>query len=149
MSPLAVGDRALAVPGADLGDGPAVLLVYKVTCPTCQMSAPPAERLFQAFPDRFVAVAQDPPDRIEDFNRDYGTTFDSVPDAEPYPVSDAYGIRTVPTLFLINEGRAEDVVESWDREGWNRVAARLAELTGDGAEAVSEEGDGLPPFRPG
>ncbi len=41
------------------------------------------------------------------------------------------------------------MVESWDRDGWNRVAAKAGELTGEAAEAVSWEGDGLPPFRPG
>ncbi len=64
-------------------------------------------------------------------------------------MSNAYGIRTVPTLFVLDGARVDRVVESWDRDGWNRAAARLGELAGVPIEAVSHEGDGLPPFRPG
>lgn len=148
MQPLEPGAAAPSIPGAHL-NGPTAVLFYKVTCPTCQIAAPPAERLARAFSDRFVAVAQDPPGRVSEFEKEFGTTFDSLTDAEPYEVSNAYGIRTVPTLFVLNEGRVDDVVESWDREGWNRAAGRLAELVGVAAAPVSHEGDGLPPFRPG
>jgi len=41
------------------------------------------------------------------------------------------------------------VVESWDRDGYNRIAKRLAQATGSPAGAVSDPGDGLPSFRPG
>ncbi len=148
MQPLDHGAQAPPVPWARL-DGATALLFYKVTCPTCQVAAPAAERLHQAAPERFVAVAQDPPERIEEFARAYGTTFESIPDTEPYELSNAYGVRTVPTLFVVNGDRVEDVVESWDREGWNRAAAFLGRLAGASLPAVSEEGDGLPPFRPG
>lgn len=147
--PIDRGTEAPAIPGADLSDGPRTVLFYKVTCPTCQISAPVAERVNALAPDRFVAVGQDPPDSLRDYERRYGATFASVPDEPPYELSDAYGIRTVPTLFLVQDGRVQDVVESWDRDGWNRLAAKLALLTDRPAEAVSWEGDGLPPFRPG
>jgi len=88
-------------------------------------------------------------DVSESSNIDLGTSFASVPDEPPYEASNAYGVRTVPTLFVLDDGDVVDVVESWDRDGWNRAAARLADLTGQAAEEVSSEGDGLPPFRPG
>jgi peroxiredoxin len=146
---LQTGARAPGIPGADLSSGPKTLFFYKVTCPTCQIAAPAAERLFGTFPDRFVAVVQDPPERVEGFAEEYGTTFQSVTDAPPYELSDAYGIEVVPTLFLVEDGSVTDVVESWDRDGWNRVASRLAGAVGQSIGPVSEEGDGLPVFRPG
>lgn len=149
MEPLPVGSRAPAVPGAAFGDDASALLFYKVTCPTCAVAAPAAERFHEAFADRFVAVAQDPPEAVEEFARSHGNTFRSISDAPPYAISDAYGIRTVPTLFLLEGGRTADIVESWDREGWNRVAAGLAERSGMPPIAVSADGDGLPPFKPG
>lgn len=150
MSPIDAGDRAPTVPGIALDPGPGILMFYKVSCPTCQLAAPVAEKLFQRFPGRFAAVAQDPPDRIEDFGRRFGTSFPSVSESPPYEASNAYGIDTVPTLFVIDGGKVLDVVESWDREGWNRAASRLGELVGDGeGSPISEQGDGLPPFRPG
>jgi hypothetical protein len=143
------GSSAPEVPGADLSSGPKTVFFYKVTCPTCQMAGPVAERLFGTFPDRFVAVAQDPPERVEAFAEEYGTTFPSVTDAPPYDLSDAYGIEIVPTLFLVEDGSVTDVVESWDRDGWNRVASRLSGALGQSIGPLSEEGDGLPVFRPG
>lgn len=149
MKPLEQGAQAPPIPGVGLGDGPVALFFYKVTCPTCQMAAPVAERLARAYPKRLVGVVQDPPEGVDAFAREYRTTFPSVSDTEPYDASNAYGIRTVPTLFVIEKGTVSDVVESWDREGWNRIAAYLASATGAAVETLSVEGDGLPPFRPG
>jgi hypothetical protein len=92
-------------------------------------------------------VAQDPPERVDAFAREYRITFPSVSDTEPYDTSNAYGIRTVPTLFVIGKNAVAEVVESWDREGWNRVGAYFGSAAG--SEPLSAEGDGLPPFRPG
>jgi thiol-disulfide isomerase/thioredoxin len=149
VKPLEKGAEAPSIPGVGFGDDPVSLFFYKVTCPTCQMAAPVAETLARAYPQRLVGVVQDPPERVEAFAREYRTTFPSVSDTEPYDASNAYGIRVVPTLFVIENGTVADVVESWDREGWNRIAAHLASATGAAAEALSVEGDGLPPFRPG
>jgi thiol-disulfide isomerase/thioredoxin len=124
-------------------------MFYKVTCPTCQLAAPVAERFAASFPGRFLGVGQDPPEKLDRFAEDLGTSFASVPDEPPYEASNAYGVRTVPTLFVLDDGEVVDVVESWDRDGWNRAAARLADLTGQASEEVSSDGDGLPPFRPG
>lgn len=135
------------MPGAP--DSAHAVVFYKVTCPTCRQAAPPMERLHRSAPDRLVAVVQDPPEAAAGFNEDLGTTFEPIPDTEPYDLSNAYGVRTVPTVFVVDEGTVRDVVESWDRDGWNRVAATLADLAGLEPLAVSEAGDGLPPFRPG
>jgi thiol-disulfide isomerase/thioredoxin len=143
MAPLPPGSTAPQVPGVDLGLGKRAVVFYKVTCPTCRMAAPAIERLHAAAPDRFVAVGQDPPDRLEEFAAELGATFHAVPDTTPYPVSEAYAVQTVPTLFALEDGRVAEVVESWDREAWNRAAIRLT------GSSVSEVGDGLPPFKPG
>lgn len=148
MKPLDVGAPAPPIPGVEF-DGPVVLFFYKVTCPTCQMAAPVAERLATAHPGRLVGVVQDPPERADAFAREYRTAFPFVTDTEPYGTSDAYGVRTVPTLFVVENGAVTDVVESWDRDGWNRVAASLGSATEVSANPVSTESDGLPPFRPG
>jgi hypothetical protein len=146
--PLAPGSAAPPISGVRIESGARAVLFFKVTCPTCQLAGPPAERLARALPDGFVAMGQDPPDRLEAFRTEFGD-FPAIPDADPYPISEAYGIRTVPTLFVLDAGRVDDVVESWDREGWQRLAGRLGELTGRPVEPPSVEGDGLPPFRPG
>jgi thiol-disulfide isomerase/thioredoxin len=150
MEPLAPGTRAPPLDGAELPDGPVALWFYKVTCPVCQMAAPVAEALHAAHPGRVVGVGQDPPEKLAAFSDEYGARFPSVPDLPPYVASNAWGVRVVPTAFLLDADRTiVDVVESWDREGMNRLAEGLAELSGDEASVVSDPGDGLPPFRPG
>lgn len=147
MTPLQPGTAAPPIPGVAL-DGPSALLFYKVTCPTCQMAAPAAEALARRFPARFASVVQDPPERAQGFAGEYGA-FPAVSDDPPYDLSNAYGIRVVPTLFTIEGGTVTGVVESWNRDAWNEVAARLAEAEGVAPELLSSPDDGLPPFRPG
>lgn len=149
MAPLKSGDQAPPVGTGPRAEGPRVMMFYKVTCPTCQISAPVAERLHKAFPDRFLGVGQDPSEKLDQFAQELDLSFPAVADEPPYPLSDAYGVRTVPTVFVLDDGAVVDVVESWDRDGWNRAAAKLGALVGASAEVVSWEGDGLPPFRPG
>jgi peroxiredoxin len=148
MQPLKPGTEAPEIPGVER-DGARVLFFYKVTCPTCQLSAPIAERLHEHMGERFVGIGQDPKEKLDQFGEELGTTFATVSDQPPYSLSDAYGIRVVPTVFVLDGGTIVDVVESWDRDGWNRVAAKAGQLVGKPAGAVSWEGDGLPPFKPG
>ncbi len=149
MEPIPPGSPAPPIPGIDRVAGPSVLFFYKVTCPTCQVAAPVAERFAGAFPGRFVGVGQDPSEKLDQFAEELSTSFVAVPDEPPFELSNAYGVRVVPTLFVLEDGEVADVVESWDREGWNRAAALVAERTGTTVEPLSHQGDGLPPFRPG
>jgi len=150
MSPLEVGDRAPALPGLPFDDGPTGLFFYKVTCPTCQLAAPAMKAFEDAFPGRVIAIGQDPPPALERFTRAYAMGIRSIEDAPPYPLSDAYAIVSVPTLFLVGEGgRILESVGAWDRTGFNRVAARIAELTGADPVMISSPDDGRPDFKPG
>ena len=148
MEPISPGSAAPTIEGLDLSR-PQLLFFYKVTCPVCQLAAPIAELLQQAYPGRITGVGQDGEDELRRFADAYGVGFASVRDAPPYPASNAYGVRVVPTLFLVDGGDVLDVVESWDREGFNRVSHGLAELIGADASTVSTPDDGLPSFRPG
>jgi hypothetical protein len=138
------------VPGVAFGDGPTGLFFFKVTCPTCQLAAPTMAAFERAYPGRVVGIGQDPAEELETFARTYGMAIASVPDLPPYDVSNAYGITSVPTLFLVDaDGTVLESVGAWDREGFNRVSAQLAELVGVPAVEVSEDGDGRPAFQPG
>ncbi|MDH5313973.1 MAG: redoxin domain-containing protein [Actinomycetota bacterium] len=150
MSPLKVGDVAPEVPGVRFGDGPTGLFFYKVTCPTCQLSAPPMRQFEQAFPGRVVGIGQDPEPELARFTEKYGMSISSIADPPPYAVSDAYAIESVPTLYVVDdEGRVIESVGAWDRDGFNRAAATLARLTGAEPVTISTPDDGLPSFKPG
>lgn len=134
----------------DFSDGPTALFFYKVTCPVCQMAAPKARALADAYPGRIFGIGQDPEERLGEFDREYGMDIPHLADLPPYEASNAYGIEVVPTVFLVDrDGVVLDTVESWDRDGYNRVSRRLAELTGSEYVEISAARDGLPPFRPG
>jgi peroxiredoxin len=123
--------------------GPVVLAFFKVTCPVCQMAAPKVQALADAGV-RVVGVGEDPPAELQSYAGRYGQKVTTLTEAAPYATSDAYGIDTVPTLFLVDsDGTVRDTVVSWDRDAWNRLAAAA------GAPPVSDENDGLPAFRPG
>jgi hypothetical protein len=150
MGPLAVGTNAPPVPGVAFGDDPTGLFFYKVTCPTCQMAAPTMAVFEDAFPGRVVGIGQDPVSELDRFSHEFEIGISSIEDAPPYPISDAYGIVSVPTLFLVGaQGRILDVVGAWDRSGFNGVAATLAELIGAAPVTISTPDDGRPAFKPG
>jgi hypothetical protein len=150
MGPLPVGATAPQIPGVRFGNGPVGLFFYKVTCPTCQMVAPPVGAYERAFPGRVIGIGQDPPERLEAFGREYAMGLRAIPDLPPYPLSDAYGIVSVPTLVLVGEdGSIVESVGAWDRDGFNRVSGRIAELTSVEPVAISTPEDGLPAFQPG
>ena len=148
MSPLKVGDAAPSVPGID-GSGAVALFFYKVTCPTCQLAAPTMAAFERAFPGRALGIGQDPEPSLERFADEHGMGIASIEDAPPYPISDAYEVESVPTLYLVDDGRVLESVPAWDRDGFNRVAAHLAELTGTEPVVVSTPDDGRPDFKPG
>ena len=147
------GDQApqLHLPDIDTGQtvddpwrqSPVVLAFFKSTCPVCQMTAP----MVRAMADggaRVVAVGEDPRPTLVDFRARFDQHVPTVSEPAPYRVSSAYGLETVPSVFLVGgDGLVLDAVGGWDREGWNRVA------TAAGGAPVSAAGDGLPVFRPG
>ncbi len=112
MPPLKPGTEAPDIPGTGR-EGARVLYFYKVTCPTCQISAPVAEKLHQRLGERFVGIGQDPREKLDQFAQELGPTFTAVPDEPPYPLSDAYGIRVVPTVFVPKTGRSS----TWSSRG--------------------------------
>jgi thiol-disulfide isomerase/thioredoxin len=149
MTVITSGSAAPPVPGVDLAQDARALLFYKVTCPVCQLAAPIAERLAAAYPEAVAGIGQDPPAALDEFAGEFGWSFDSTPDLPPYDVSNAYGIRVVPTVVIVRDGTVDTVVESWDSEGWEGLSSRLSELTGLPTATVVQDADGLPSFRPG
>ena len=147
---LQAGSKAPSVPGIDLADGPTVLFFFKPTCPVCQMAAPKVSTFERAYPGRIAAIGQDVPERLDEFSAEYGLAVPRWPDLAPYPVSDGYGIRVVPTTFLVGtHGRVLHAVESWDREGLNEMSRLVSEALGASYAPISVAEDGLPEFRPG
>jgi peroxiredoxin len=106
-----------------LSGGPVLLAFFKVTCPVCQMTLPFLERLHSAGTMRVFGISQNGIEDTENFARHFGLTYPMLLDSEDdgFLASNAYGISSVPTLYLINrDGTISSVIEGWvkvDMEG--------------------------------
>ncbi len=93
------GKRSLA---EILERGPVLLALYKVSCPVCQFTLPFLERLSKGSL-QIIGISQDDERATAKFRQTYSPTLATLLDraSEDYPVSDAFGISHVPSLFLV------------------------------------------------
>lgn len=118
-------------------EGPVVLAFFKVSCPTCQFTFPFLERIYRGANDalKMFAISQDDSGATREFRQEFDITFPTLLDSErnDYPVSNAYGISHVPSLFLVER----DGSISWTLDGFHKK-----ELQALGAKF------GVNPFKP-
>jgi peroxiredoxin len=128
-----------------IASGPVVLAFFKTTCPVCQLTFPFLERLHKGGKLPIYAVSQDGEEDTLEFNRHFGVTFPALLDTEDsgYPVSDAYGISSVPTIFVVGpDGRISDAIEGWSRNDMES----LGEMAG--VQVIRKE-DNVPALKAG
>jgi peroxiredoxin len=86
------------------GEEPTLLAFFKNSCPTCMLTFPFLQRLFERVEGaalRFWGISQDSPEETRVFGQAYGVEFPLVPDGPGFPVSNSCGLTNVPTLFLL------------------------------------------------
>ena len=137
-----------------LEKGPVVAAFYKVSCPVCQLAFPYVERIFKAYKAAgkftLVGVSQDDASDTKAFNRQFGVTFPVLLDAKGYPVSNAYGLTNVPTIFLISPQREiEASLVSWSKAEMEDLNRMLAKISGMPAAQIFTAADQAPVFKPG
>ena len=128
-----------------LTGGPVLLAFFKNSCPTCQYTFPYLDRLYRETGVPVLGVSQDSAAATSEFNRTYGITFPTLLDTAEsgYPVSNAYKITHVPSLFLVEaDGRI-----SLSDSGFSRSA--LEEIAGRFGGHAFRQGESVPDFRPG
>jgi hypothetical protein len=82
---------------------------------------------------------------LDRFADDFDMGIRIVEDERPYAHSAAYAWNPCPrSISFGDDGRVLDVVGAWERDGFNRVAAALAERLGQDPVLVSTPDDGLP-----
>jgi len=127
--------------------GPVVAAFFKISCPVCQYTFPFLERLHRgATPGavRIVGISQDKAGATEEFCHEYGVTFTTLlDDPKSYPVSNAFAIANVPSLFLIEA----DGTVAMSETGFSK---RGLEAVGQRAGVVPfRQGESVPENRPG
>ena len=139
------------------GRGPVLLAFFKITCPVCQMTVPFLERIHAAGTLQIYGISQNDPADTREFNREFGVTFPTLLDTEDsgFPVSNDYGIASVPTLFLVAPaGTVSFVSEGWGKReiDWlaNQPANQSANQSGSQAGVtVFRDSDNVPEWKPG
>jgi peroxiredoxin len=112
--------------------GPVVAAFFKISCPVCQFTFPFLERLHKRYGTEgatFLGISQDEARSTAKFAREYGVTFPLLIDDENgYVVSNAYGLTSVPTAFLIEtDGTVQVSCMGFDKAALEQIAATLAE----------------------
>ena len=111
--------------------GPVVAAFFKVSCPVCQFTFPFLERLYKLYGSGDVSVlgiSQDDARATKNFASEYGVTFPLLMDEDGYPVSNAYGLTNVPTIFLIDaDGKVKVSSMGFDKKDLETIAHELAE----------------------
>jgi peroxiredoxin len=128
-----------------LANGPAVIAFFKTTCPVCQLTLPFLERIHKSGTLPVYAVSQDDAEDTREFNREFGLTLPTLLDSgrSGYPVSQAFGISSVPSAFLIErDGGISRVIEGWSKRDMESLGGRA------GAQ-VFRQGENVPEWKAG
>jgi len=139
---------------AELARGPVVLVFFKVSCPTCQYALPFYERLYKAYARKgvtLVGISQNDAKDTAAFNQEFGITFPVLlDDTHSYPVSNAYGLTNVPTIFWIaQDGEIEVSSVGWLKADFEEINRRMAETGKTAPAAVFKPGEDVRDFRAG
>jgi len=118
-----------------LAKGPALLAFFKIGCPVCQFALPFLERMAGSSSLQIIAISQDDESATTGFRQRFGITFPTLLDQskEGYPASNAYGLTSVPSLFLV--------------EKTGEIAMASAGFAKRDFESLGQRA-GVPPFRP-
>src|SRR5712692_6020247 len=90
--------------GKLLEKGPVVVAFFKTSCPVCQLTFPYLERIYRRYGSgraTILGVSQDDAAETQKFCKEFGITLPVALDERGYPASNAYGLTTVPAIFLI------------------------------------------------
>jgi peroxiredoxin len=138
----------------ELSRGPLVLAFFKVSCPTCQYTFPFLDRLSKAYGKNgvtLVGVSQNDAKETAAFAREFGVTFPILlDDTHRYPVSNAYGLTNVPTIFWIaQDGEIEVSSVGWVKADFEQINRKIAETGKTSPAAMFKPGEDVRDFRAG
>jgi len=139
---------------AGLARGPVMVAFFKVSCPTCQYAFPFLERLYRAYRNSsvtMVGVSQNDANETAAFVKEFGVTFPVLLDEiGKYPVSNAYGLTNVPTVFWIaQDGEIEISSVGWVKADFEQINQKLAEAGKAAPAVVFRPGEDVRDFRAG
>jgi peroxiredoxin len=134
--------------------GPVIVAFFKITCPVCQFTFPYLERMYRSYPQgqyTLLGISQDEDNCTEEFAREYGITFPlALDNVDTYPVSNAYGLTNVPTMFMISgDGGVQLSIVGWDRRDMEKLNREVARVSGATHNPLFQPGEKVPDSKAG
>jgi peroxiredoxin len=133
--------------------GPVVAAFFKISCPVCQFTFPFLERLHKRHGGdgaTFLGISQDDARGTKSFASESGVTFPMALDDRGYPASNAYGLTSVPTVFLIDtDGKVKLICMGFDKKSLETIATELAERRKVAPTPLFHPGESVPAHKPG
>ena len=136
-----------------LQSGPAVVAFFKISCPVCQFTFPFLQRIHERFTGKnvsIIGISQDDPISTKEFNRELGVKFPTLLDDDGYPVSNAYGLTNVPTIFLIApDGKVTVNCMGFDKAALEKITQELAQHEKIASAPLFLPDEVVPAYKPG
>jgi len=136
-----------------LEKGPVVVVFFKISCPVCQFTFPFLQRMHERLsnkPASVVGVSQDDARDTKDFCQDVGAEFPVLLDDPGYPVSNAYGLTNVPTIFLIEpDGKIKVECMGFDKAALEKMTAALESEVKLPLKPLFRPEEIVPAYKPG
>ena len=137
-----------------LARGPVLAAFLKVSCPTCQYAFPFLQRIYQAHENQavtIVGISQNTKKDTALFIKEYGIAFPVLlDDTSSYPVSNAYRLTNVPTIFWIaQDGEIEISSVGWIRKEMEEFNLRAAQASSEAAMPLFHPDEQIADFRAG
>ncbi len=126
---------------------------FKTTCPTSELAWPYLERIrviSEGGKLSVLAVSQDDAETTERFNERLGVRVRTLYDPSPWRASEALGLESVPTLFLIGAaGTIRESIVGFQRQRMEELASIAAALAGRPSPGLFRPGENVPSIKPG
>ena len=136
-----------------LEKGPVVLAFFKVSCPVCQFTFPFLQRMYERLSktaSTVIGISQDDARDTKEFCQEYGVKFPVVLDDSGYPVSSAYGLTTVPTVFLVEpDGKIKLECMGFSKAVLEEITAELETSAKVPATSLFRPDEIVPASKPG
>ena len=136
-----------------LEKGPVVVAFFKISCPVCQFTFPFLQRIAERYAGdsvTIIGVSQDDAADTKAFNKEYGVSFPTLLDGPGYPASNAYGLHTVPSIFLIEpDGKVNVACTGFDKADLEKIAAELSQRRKIAASPLFRADETIPANKPG
>jgi peroxiredoxin len=148
-----IDDKVFSLKEA-LARGPVIAAFFKISCPTCQYAFPFLQRIYESHGNKavtIVGISQNEKKDTGAFLKQYGITFSILlDDTASYPVSNAYGLTNVPTIFWIApDGEIEISSVGWIKKEMEELNQRAAQALSEAATLLFRADEHIADFRAG